>query len=489
MAALAATWGCSSHPEPVQSRQALGVPDVEPNHVSGNPTCADLGLGTYSIKIDPPVSGTFALGPLDSVTTTISADGVYVDWTSTLGIDAVIVKGGPAANVYVYSPESVGDDQLSSPINSSGNPAEISHIDFCYDYEVKVAKTAATSFKRTFDWTIAKSAAQDAITQSEGQTFTMGYEVTVNTTGYTDSDFAAQGQITVVNPAPFAATITGVTDDLPGGTVAVECGVSFPHALAAGATLVCSYTASLPDASNRTNTATVATEGSVGGGSATAAVDFASAVITTIDECVDVTDSLEGPLGPLCVGAGETSASKKFEYTYDIGPAVCGDNDVVNTASFVTNDTGEAGSASDTVAVHVECSQGWTLTPGYWKTHSSLGPAPYDETWAQLPQGAHTPFFLSGASYHQVLWTPPAGNSYYILSHAYIAAQLNGLNGANTAVVAAALAEATTLFQTYTPAAIKALKPSSAVRQRFVTLGGLLDAYNNGLTGPGHCSE
>ena len=162
---------------------------------------------------------------------------------------------------------------------------------------------------------------------------------------------------------------------------------------------------------------------------------------------------------------------------------------MVNTASFVTNDTAETGSASDTVAVHVECSQGCTLTPGYWKTHSSLGPAPYDETWAQLPQGAHTPFFLSGASYHQVLWTPPAGNSYYILSHAYIAAQLNGLNGASTAVVAAALAEATTLFQTYTPAAIKALKPSSAVRQRFVTLGGQLDAYNNGLTGPGHCSE
>ena len=83
------------------------MPDVEPTIPElKNPTCSDLDLGTFSIKIDPPVSGTFALGPLDSVTTTISADGLYVDWTSTMGIDAVIVKGGPAANVYVYSPES-----------------------------------------------------------------------------------------------------------------------------------------------------------------------------------------------------------------------------------------------------------------------------------------------------------------------------------------------------------------------------------------------
>ena len=72
---------------------------------------------------------------------------------------------------------------------------------------------------------------------------------------------------------------------------------------------------------------------------------------------------------------------------------------------------------------------GCTLTPGYWKTHSTYGPAPYDETWALV--GEDTPFFLSGQSYYDVLWTSPAGNAYYNLSFHYIAAELNDLNGAD----------------------------------------------------------
>ena len=64
-------------------------------------------------------------------------------------------------------------------------------------------------------------------------------------------------------------------------------------------------------------------------------------------------------------------------------------------------------------------SGGCTLTSGYWKTHSEFGPAPYNDTWAQLPNGASTTFFLSGKTYYQVLWTPAfMGNSYYILAHA-----------------------------------------------------------------------
>jgi hypothetical protein len=134
---------------------------------------------------------------------------------------------------------------------------------------------------------------------------------------------------------------------------------------------------------------------------------------------------------------------------------------------------------------------GCTLTPGYWKTHSEFGPAPYDNTWALiLPSGASSPFFLSGQTYYQVLWTEPSGNAYYILAHAYIAAQLNQLNGTSIpADVLTAFNTATTLFNTYTPAQIGVLKGSSALRQQFVSLAGILDDYNNGITGPGHCPD
>jgi hypothetical protein len=45
------------------------------------------------------------------------------------------------------------------------------------------------------------------------------------------------------------------------------------------------------------------------------------------------------------------------------------------------------------------------------------------------------------------------------------------------------------LFGTYTPAQIAALRGNSPIRAQFTSLAGILDGYNNGLTGPGHCSE
>ena len=133
---------------------------------------------------------------------------------------------------------------------------------------------------------------------------------------------------------------------------------------------------------------------------------------------------------------------------------------------------------------------GCTHTPGYWKTHSEFGPAPYDDTWAQLSNGASTTFYLSGKTYYQVLWTSPAGNAYYQLSFQYIAAGLNQLNGASVpAEVLAAYNSATTLFNTYTPANIAPLKGNNPTRAQFINLAGILGDYNSGITGPGHCDD
>ena len=140
-------------------------------------------------------------------------------------------------------------------------------------------------------------------------------------------------------------------------------------------------------------------------------------------------------------------------------------------------------------------SGGCTLTPGYWKTHSEFGPAPYDNTWALLPNGASTVFFPSkngtdGPNYYQVLWTPPKGNAYYNLSFQYIAAGLNKLHGASVpAEVQAAYQTATGLFELWTPAQIGVLKGSNTLRQQFITLAGILGNYNSGKTGPGHCDD
>jgi len=163
---------------------------------------------------------------------------------------------------------------------------------------------------------------------------------------------------------------------------------------------------------------------------------------------------------------------------------------VDNTASFITKDTGATGSDSWTVTVHVPCG-GCTLTPGYWKTHSTYGPARWpDDTWYLLSAlGPDTPFFLSGQTYYQVLWTPPSGgNAYYILAHAYIAAELNFLNGASsTPDVDAAFFAATSFFNTYTPANAALFKGKAGMQ--VIGWATTLDNYNNGYIGPGHCNE
>lgn len=134
---------------------------------------------------------------------------------------------------------------------------------------------------------------------------------------------------------------------------------------------------------------------------------------------------------------------------------------------------------------------GCTHTIGYWKTHSEYGPAkPADATWNLiLPDGPDAPFFFSGKTYYQVLWTAPKGNPYYILAHQYIAAELNFLSGAYSGAVDDEFAEAKALLEMYTPAQVAAMANNSAVKKSFTTLGGILDNYNNGIIGPGHCDE
>ena len=83
-----------------------------------------------------------------------------------------------------------------------------------------------------------------------------------------------------------------------------------------------------------------------------------------------------------------------------------------------------------------------------------------------------------------VLKTPPKGNAYYILAHQYIAAVLNGASGAGApANVQAAINGAAAYFGANGPSPA----PSGALRTQLINWSDLLDDYNNGLVGPGHC--
>jgi hypothetical protein len=215
----------------------------------------------------------------------------------------------------------------------------------------------------------------------------------------------------------------------------------------------------------------------------------------TPHESVDVNDSFAGNL------AEHLDHSQTFTYTRDIHADACGEFDVVNTADVLNSVVLD----SKTVTIHVTvaCDQGCTLTQGYWKTHSELGPAPFDDTWNLLPdqpagfdpdaiqEQQDETFFYSGQTWYGVFWTSSSGgNAYYILAHQYMAAVLNKLNGASsTAAADAAIAAATAYFDNPANTPSSALNLSKSARNVLLGYATTLGNYNTGVIGPGHCDE
>jgi len=126
-------------------------------------------------------------------------------------------------------------------------------------------------------------------------------------------------------------------------------------------------------------------------------------------------------------------------------------------------------------------SSGCTFTQGYYKNHESyvqqiLGPN------GTLNIGTiASPFLLTAAQIDANLETPPKkGNAFYILTHQLITAELNILGGGSAPpAVQQAIADANALL------ADKVI--TDAERDQAIAISAILDDYNNGLTGPGHC--
>jgi hypothetical protein len=473
---------------------------VEPDFVAGNPTCEDLGYANgFKPQPEPPPSGTYTLPGDPDNSVTITSDGTNFDWTSTLGMDAVIAKGGPNANAYVYDPpaESKGDTGLHAPINpNNGNPFGLSHIEFCYDYEVDVTKTAETSLDRTYTWDIEKSADQTDLTLQPGESFLINYKVTLNATSE-DSNHAVQGVITIENHDPNnAATVTEVTDQITGDIDAdVTCDDEpFPFTIPAGGTSECSYSAALPDDSDRTNTATVTTsaESKVGGGSGTAPVSFDNATVNEIDESVAVEDTFKGSLGNVLAN----QVPKDLTYSREVSFDECGEYKVDNTASFVTNDTGATGDSSVSIPVIVPCAQGCSLTIGYWKTHANPASHRHDATQTlEVLAAAQPPITVGG---NAVTATPGTYNVVSLLSFSgdpskpinklyaqLVGAKLNIANGADGSAVSTTITQADTFLTGKGPSQ----NLSGTQKQTAVSLAAQLENFNSGGIGPGHCDE
>jgi hypothetical protein len=97
---------------------------VDPVFVEGNQNC-NAATGLVELTRFEPVSS----GSQDGVTITVNGD--TFDWSSTVDIAAVFVKGGSDGNLYLYPGGAASDTGLHAPVNASGGFAGLSHITFC----------------------------------------------------------------------------------------------------------------------------------------------------------------------------------------------------------------------------------------------------------------------------------------------------------------------------------------------------------------------
>jgi hypothetical protein len=115
-------------------------------------SCSDLGAGY--------VDG--------SAFVTSSHDGTYLDYTSTIAVQAVI-KGGDNYNVY---PAATSGTDLHSPDNGGGNIPAISHVFFCYvptqaPTETPIPTATSTDVPTNTPTNVPTEAATDTPTATE----------------------------------------------------------------------------------------------------------------------------------------------------------------------------------------------------------------------------------------------------------------------------------------------------------------------------------
>jgi hypothetical protein len=403
-----------------------------------------------------------------------------------------------------------GKHDNTATIEETGQSSSASVTVNCYD--PTVTKTAATKFSRSYNWNLQKTGDQANLTLALNENFLVNYTVTASAT-VTDFNWQATGTITVHNPAPIAATINSMSDVMTGGnTATVDCGPAvFPYTLDANSDLVCSYSGLLPDATTRTNTATAtqqnysydkdgnATATGTTDYHGTASVDFSNATITEIDKCITVSDDKLGTnLGTLCYGVDTLPHTYTYQLTIG-GYATCGLRTFTNTASFTTNDTATTGQSGWTVNVNVPCNVGCTLTIGYWKTHDGFGPQ-RNMVSSLLPiwLGNQTLLIFNPKSinvttsliaYNILTMNGTYGTPSNGITKLYaqlLAAKLNIKDGATGTAVASIITNADNFLSNKNWQDWGSLTKTQ--QNLVLSWMSALDSFNNGTTGPGHCS-
>jgi hypothetical protein len=365
--------------------------------LNGGPAAAALGDGTYFFAVLVPGG---QLDPNDGGAKNLSdgANGTFQTRTFS-------VAGGTVSYPTPPGTHDFADNKIRlMPYDDTTNPGGVYILAICslakgypvnpstckYDAfkvqagevvkeDLAVEKTAAGTFKRTFDWTVRKTVDGQSSVAYNASAKTLNYQVVYTKNGPTESDFAVSGDITVTNSNAFDVQGVNVSDSLD-DVAATSCRVSdgtytdgdgLQQTVSAGngtipalTTVDYAYSCSPADRSATQNTATVTwTAFGSPNSSAEASADV-TFTATTVHDCVTVSDTNTAaglPSDPIC-------ASQTFLYTITVNVTNrCVTID--NTAAFVaTDDPNHTGSSSTRARVCGPITNGFTL--GFWSNQN-----------------------------------------------------------------------------------------------------------------------
>jgi hypothetical protein len=194
------------------------------------------------------------------------------------------------------------------------------------------------------------------------------------------------------------------------------------------------------------------------------------------------TFNIEGTADAYALAAGEAIEVELGQLFDETGVLATDTEELVPATEYVIRirangaAAGDPSEFSETMVVSsAPLAQNCTFTLGYWKNHPDQWPT----TSLTLGTVAY-----SASELLAILNHPAGGNKLVILAHQLIAAKLNLLSGADPSAAAATIASADALIGGLIcpPIGSDSLPSSPAT-----SYANLLDDFNNGIIGPGHC--
>jgi len=353
-------------------------------YLDGGPKGGGQGLppGNYFVQVTNP-NGNVVLGKSLDPVVTVNINGEIV---GCLQLSSIVLSASSSFLTAGYDDTPNNGDEykvwVSTVSTFDPNSSKTDNFKVGEEEEnpasndLTVTKTATPTFKRTYNWDISKDVTPKLVEQFGG-TATFNYTVKAWQTGFTDSDWAVAGTITVTNPNDWEAiTLTSLSDAVDVNTCTVDAG---PYVVPVSGSIevnyTCTFAAKPAYNTDLTNIATATWASATyftptGSASGEAKFQFTTPT-TSVNKTITVTDTFNGTtstLGTLTARDGIPYASATFTYSRTVNVPTWNCVFYTNEAKIVETSQ----SASQTVEVCGPAKTG-ALTMGFWQNRNGQG--------------------------------------------------------------------------------------------------------------------